>query len=147
MSSVNSSFLWFMSDSSTALLQASVVLTYSFQNTQRDIIESDFSYFFILLVVLYVFHPSCRQRDRMWEKSVSLNCCLLPSCSTPNRWTPGLGLMWPAPPSSFSSSASSRLSSCHRESTLGNNTQIGPWKFEIYFTTLKSLLWLQFKQL
>lgn len=96
-----------------------------------------------------MFFPPHAVRGTECKKSPCqlLNCCLLPPCSTPNRWTPGLGLMWPAPPSSFSSSASSRLSSCHRESTLGNNTQTGPWKFEIYFKILKSLLWLQFKQL
>lgn len=58
---------------------------------------------------------------------------LVPSCSTPNRWTPGSGPTWPAPPSSLSSSASSRSSLCRGESTLA---EICP-HYRLKFLSLK----------
>lgn len=48
------------------------------------------------------------------------SCCwnaIFPILSIPNRWTPGSERTWPAPPSSLSSSASSRLWWCRGEST------------------------------
>lgn len=77
-----------------------------------------------LIFFIYLFF--CFQRDRKEEK---LKFCLTlffsssPSFSTPNRWTPGSGLTWPAPLSSFSSSASSRSSSFHRESIFWNTPE------------------------
>lgn len=75
----------------------------------------------------------------MWQAAVTVQkarCCspssvlsdktacrslLVPSCSTPNWWTPSSGRTWPVPPSSLSSSASSRSSLCPGEQTLARN--------------------------